>query len=69
MYILDINLSENFSGRCFILSIIFKEVCRDPYSPSVLEPDLDLGLGELELVGELGSLGDGEVLLLPELLL
>ena len=39
------------------------------YSPSVLEPDLDLGLGELELVGELGSLGDGEVLLLPELLL
>ena len=35
----------------------------------ILEPDLDLGLGELELVGELGSLGDGEVLLLPELLL
>ena len=44
-------------------------MCRVPYSPSVLEPDLDLGLGELELVGELGSLRDGEVLLLPELLL
>ena len=37
--------------------------------PPVLEPDLDLGLGELELVGELCALRDGEVLLLPELLL
>jgi hypothetical protein len=35
----------------------------------VLEPYLDLGLSELELVGELGPLRDGEVLLLPELLL
>lgn len=35
----------------------------------VLEPDLDLCLGELELGGELGPLGDGQVLLLPELLL
>jgi hypothetical protein len=38
-------------------------------SPSILEPDLDLGLGELELVGELCPLRDGEVLLLAELLL
>ena len=37
--------------------------------PPVLEPDLDLGLGELELGGELGPLGDRQVLLLPELLL
>ena len=37
--------------------------------PPVLEPDLDLGLGELELGGELGPLGDGQVLLLTELLL
>ena len=37
--------------------------------PPVLEPDLDLCLGELELGGELGPLGDGQVLLLPELLL
>ena len=35
----------------------------------ILEPDLDLGLGELELGGELGPLGDAQVLLLPELLL
>ncbi len=34
-----------------------------------MEPDLDLGLGELELVGELCPLRDGEVLLLTELLL
>ena len=37
--------------------------------PPVLEPDLDLCLGELELGGELGPLRDGQVLLLPELLL
>ena len=43
----------------------------DPFGlgAPVLEPDLDLGLGELELVGELCSLRDGEVLLLTELLL
>ena len=35
----------------------------------VLEPDLDLHLGEAEVVGELCPLGDAQVLLLPELLL
>lgn len=33
----------------------------------VLKPDLHLGLGQVEGAGELGPLGDGEVLLLPEL--
>ena len=37
--------------------------------PPVLEPDLDLGVGQLEAVGELGPLGDGEVALLNILLL
>ena len=31
---------------------------------AVLEPDLHLGLGQLELAGEFGSLGDGQILLL-----
>ncbi len=37
--------------------------------PAVLEPDLDLRLGQLERGGELRALRDGEVLLLTELLL
>ena len=37
--------------------------------PPVLEPDLDLRLGELERGGELGPLGDAQVLLGPELFL
>jgi hypothetical protein len=43
----------------------------DPFGlgAPILEPDLDLGLSELELVGELCPLRDGEVLLLAELLL
>lgn len=36
---------------------------------SVLEPDLHLGLGQVERAGELGSLGYGEVLLLAKLAL
>jgi hypothetical protein len=36
---------------------------------TVLEPDLDLGLGEVEVGAELCPLGDGKVLLLAELLL
>ena len=35
----------------------------------VLEPDLDLGLGEVKLIGELCPLGDAEVLLLLVLFL
>jgi len=35
----------------------------------VLEPDLDLGLTQLKLVGELRSLGNRQVLLLLELIL
>ena len=35
--------------------------------PSVLEPDLDLGLGQFEVLGKLCSLGHREVLLLAEL--
>lgn len=35
--------------------------------PSVLEPDLDLGLCQGQGGGELGPLGDGQILLLPEL--
>ena len=31
--------------------------------PSVLEPDLDLSVSDLELLGELCPLGDGEVTL------
>ena len=37
--------------------------------PSVLEPDFDLGFAELQLFGELGPLGDGQILLLLELVL
>ena len=37
--------------------------------PPVLEPDLDLGLGQLQVAGELGPLRDGEILLLIVLLL
>ena len=37
--------------------------------PPVLEPDLHLGLRQLQLGGELGPLGYRQVLLLPELLL
>ena len=37
--------------------------------PPVLEPDLDLGVAQLEAVRELGPLGDGEVALLQVLLL
>lgn len=37
--------------------------------PPILEPDFDLGLCEVEGAGELGSLGDGQVLLLAELAL
>jgi len=38
----------------------------DPFGlgAPILEPDLDLGLGELELSGEFRPLRDGEVLLL-----
>lgn len=36
---------------------------------AVLEPDLHLRLGEAERAGELGALGDGQVLLLAELAL
>lgn len=39
------------------------------FGSPVLKPDLDLGLRQAEGVGELGSLGDGEVLLLAELAL
>ena len=35
----------------------------------VLEPDLDLGLAQLQLVGKLRSLGNRQVLLLLELIL
>lgn len=34
--------------------------------PSVLEPDFDLGLCEVQRAGKLGTLGDGEVLFLAE---
>lgn len=37
------------------------------FGPAVLEPDLDLGLCQDEGGGEFRPLGDGEVLLLPEL--
>lgn len=37
------------------------------FGPPVLEPDLDLGLCQGQGGGEFGPLGDGEVLLLPEL--
>lgn len=37
--------------------------------PSVLEPDFDLGLCEVQGAGELGALCDGEVLFLAELAL
>lgn len=36
------------------------------FGPSVLKPDFDLSLRQIERVGELCSLGDGEVLLLAE---
>lgn len=39
------------------------------FGSSVLKPDFDLSLRQIERVGELGSLGDGEVLLLAELAL
>lgn len=39
------------------------------FGPPVLEPDFDLSLRQVERVGELGSLGDGEVLLLAKLAL
>ena len=43
---------------------------RDPLGlgPSVLEPDLHLGLGQIKLSSEVRSLGDGEVALLVEFL-
>jgi len=37
--------------------------------PTVLEPDFDLRFRQLEVLGELGPLGDGQVLLLLELVL
>lgn len=37
--------------------------------PAVLKPDLDLRLSEAQAAGELGALGDGQVLLLAELAL
>ena len=37
--------------------------------PPVLEPDLDLGLAQLQLVGKLRSLGNRQVLFLLELIL
>lgn len=39
------------------------------FGSSVLKPDFDLSLRQVEGVGELGALGDGEVLLLAELAL
>lgn len=39
------------------------------FGASVLEPDFHLGLGQRERSGEFGPLGDGQVLLLPKLLL
>lgn len=39
------------------------------FGPPVLEPYFDLSLRQVERVGELGSLGDGEVLLLAKLAL
>ena len=39
------------------------------FRPPVLKPYFDLGLRQVERVGELGSLGDGEVLLLAKLAL
>lgn len=37
------------------------------FGSPILEPDLDLGLGQRQGRGELSSLGDGQVLLLTEL--
>lgn len=39
------------------------------FGPPVLKPNFDLSLRQVERVGELGSLGDGEVLLLAKLAL
>lgn len=39
------------------------------FGSPVLKPDFDLSLRQVERVGELGSLGDGEVLLLAKLAL
>lgn len=39
------------------------------FGPPVLEPNFDLSLRQVERVGELGSLSDGEVLLLAKLAL
>ena len=43
--------------------------CVPPLGASVLEPCLDLRVGHLEVLGEAGPLGGGEVLLLVEPLL
>ena len=38
-----------------------------PFRPPILEPDLDLGLRQLELLGQLHPLRDGQVLVLLKL--